>query len=86
LLQAGWPQSQAISASSDPASLQDWLQYFSPCGATQMQGTWAHLLDLSAAIVDLLKKNYWGVSASMSESGWELGAPEVFSFPLISNP
>ena len=31
--QAGCPQSQAISTSPDPASLQNWLQYFSPSGA-----------------------------------------------------
>ena len=30
LLQDGWPQSQAISASPDPASSQSWLEYFSP--------------------------------------------------------
>jgi len=37
--QAGWPQSHAISVSLEPASLQNWLQYFSPAGATQAQGT-----------------------------------------------
>jgi hypothetical protein len=35
--QGAWPQSQAISVSSDPASLQNWLQYFSPAGGMQTQ-------------------------------------------------
>ena len=47
---AGWPQSQAISASSEPASLQNWLQYFSPAGAMQTQGTWAHFDCLSVGM------------------------------------
>jgi len=33
-----WPQSQPISVSSDPASSQNWLQYFSPAGGTQTRG------------------------------------------------
>jgi hypothetical protein len=36
--QAGWPQSQEISTSLDPASLQNWLQYFSPFGGTHKHG------------------------------------------------
>jgi hypothetical protein len=38
LLQAEWWQSQAISTSFEPASLQNWLQYFSPFGGVQTQG------------------------------------------------
>src|ERR1700733_8844282 len=49
-VQAAWPQSQAISASLDPASLQNVLQYFSPAGGTQTQGRWAHLLLLEAGL------------------------------------
>jgi hypothetical protein len=48
--QAGWPQSQAISASFAPASLQNWLQYFSPAGAMHRQGKCAHFLDPSVAM------------------------------------
>jgi len=37
-VQAEWAQSHAISVSSDPASLQNWVQHFSSSGGTQIQG------------------------------------------------
>jgi hypothetical protein len=51
LAQAGWPHPHAISASLEPASLQNWLQYFSPPGGTQTQGRWAHFLDFVSVIM-----------------------------------
>jgi hypothetical protein len=54
-VQAGWPQSQAISASSDPASLHSTLQYLSPAGGMQMQDKCAHFLVCSLAIKFLLE-------------------------------
>jgi len=48
--QAGWPQSHAISASLEPASLHSWLQYFSPSGGTQTHGRWAHFVELLLVI------------------------------------
>jgi len=49
-VQAGCPQSQPISASFDPASLQSWLQYFSPDGGIQTQDRCAHFLAGSFAM------------------------------------
>jgi len=55
LVHAGWWQSQAISASSAPASLHCWLQYFSPAAGIQTHGRCAHLFFLELSlIVDLL--------------------------------
>jgi hypothetical protein len=53
-VQAGCPQSQAISASPDPASLHNWLQYFSPAGATHTQDRCAHFFGCSFAMTILL--------------------------------
>ncbi len=50
--QAGWPQSQPISSSLEPASLQSWLQYFSLAGAMHRQGKWAHFADFVSAILN----------------------------------
>ncbi len=50
LLQDGWPQAQAISASPDPASSQSWLQYFSPGGGTHTQGRCEHFFEFSAIL------------------------------------
>jgi hypothetical protein len=41
-LHGSCPQSQPISVSSDPASRQNWLQYFSPSAGRHKHGKCAH--------------------------------------------
>ena len=57
--QAGWPQSQAISVSSGPASLHSSLQYFSPFAGTQRQGRCAHFADFSVAMMKCPPFRIW---------------------------
>jgi len=49
--QAGWPQSQAISTSSAPASLHNWLQYFSSDVTTHLHERCAHFFCSSFAMM-----------------------------------
>jgi hypothetical protein len=60
VVHAGWPQSQAISDSLDPASLQNWLQYFSPFGGTHKHGTWAHFSAFWVSMFHLILRTWCG--------------------------
>jgi hypothetical protein len=53
MVQAGCPQSHAISTSSLESS-QRWLQYFLPSGTMQRHAGWAHFFGSLAGIVVLL--------------------------------
>jgi hypothetical protein len=50
----GWPQSQAISVSFEPAVSQYELQYFWSAAAIQAHEGWAHFLLVSFAILHIL--------------------------------
>jgi hypothetical protein len=68
-VQAGWPQSQAISASLEPASLHSWLQYLSPAGGTQTHGRCAHFFCLEGS-VGIVWASVLGRSVSSHETAF----------------
>jgi hypothetical protein len=68
-VQAGWPQSQAISASSEPASLHNWLQYFSPAGGTHTQDRCAHFFAFSFAMTILLGQVFSWLPGNLKRPG-----------------
>lgn len=78
--QAEWPQSQAISVSSEPASLHGSLQYFSPLGGTHRQGTCAHFSDFSVAMMNLLMISKLTVAELKSGLRWYLSASRFKGF------